>query len=58
MKIDKLQLRTTIGLIFVIIMYIIIWFLEPKINNQNKNINEQERSRINEVNFSDMTQLY
>ena len=40
MKIDKIQVRLIIGLIFVAIISIIIFFLEPK-----------EKNKINEKNI-------
>lgn len=58
MKLDRHQIRLIIGLAFVAIMSIVIFFVELKINNQNKKNNKQEYSGINEVNFSDMRQLY
>lgn len=58
MKLDRHQIRLIIGLTFIAVMFIVIYFLELKMNNQNKAYNEYERSKINEVNFSDATQRY
>lgn len=58
MKIDKLQIKLIIKLLFVAAMFIAIYFIELKMNKQQEKKNEYEQSRTNEVNFSDMTQLY
>ena len=51
MKMDKLQLRGTIGIIFVLIMYILISILEPKTENYNNRHNKLEKTGINELDF-------
>ena len=58
MKIDRHEIRLIIGLTFVAVMFIVIHFVEHKIEKQNKEYNEHKHYKINEVNFSDMTQLY
>ena len=50
MKIDKLQIKLLIGLIFVGIIYVLILFLEPKENVNKNEINQ--KSFINTVNTS------
>ena len=58
MRIDRHEIRLIIGLTFVAVMFIVIHFVELKMNKQQEKKNEYEQSRTNEVNFSDMTQLY
>ena len=58
MKLDKLQIKLIIKLLFVAVMFITIYFVELKMKKQQEKRNEYEQSRTNEVNFSDMTQLY
>lgn len=58
MKIDRHEIRLIIGLTFVAAMFIVIHFVELKIEKQNKEYNEHKHYKINEVKFSDMTQLY
>lgn len=44
MKLDKLQIRLIIGIIFVLMMYCIISFLEPK--NKPNTVNMHNLSAI------------
>ena len=41
MKLDRLEIKLIIGLIFVVIMYSLIYFLEPKENINNNTTNEK-----------------
>lgn len=58
MKLDKLQIKLIIKLLFAAVMFITIYFVELKMKKQQEKKNEYEQSRTNEVKFSDMTQLY
>ena len=58
MKMNKLQIRLIIGLIFVMAISILIFFFEPKINNEKNISNEKENSKIKEMNFIDLEKIY
>lgn len=51
MKINKLQIKLIIGVIFIIIMYSLILFLEPKENINNNTTNENIYNEIDQTTF-------
>lgn len=57
MKIDKLKLRSTIGIILVVIIYIMVLCFEYKTNNKNELDNKQQNINV-ENSFSDYTKIY
>ncbi len=50
MKIDRLQIKLIIGLIFVIIMSILIFFLEPKDEKVNNVVQDKVYVNTNNTN--------
>lgn len=54
MKIDRLQIRLIIGLIFVIVIGIIIFFLDLKESNEKNTTKEKIYLEKNQINFIDL----
>ena len=49
MKIDRLQIKLIIGLMFVMILGILIYLLEPKENNENNTLNKKIYINTNQI---------
>lgn len=57
MKINKFQIRLIIGIIFVIIIYSLILFLEPKKNSNDNIKNNSKNNEKNQTNFISMENI-
>lgn len=57
MKINKFQIRLIIGIIFVIIIYSLILFLEPKENSNDNIKNNSKNNEKNQTNFISMENI-
>lgn len=52
MKFDRLQIKLTIGLIFVAILYVVILLVEPKANNNNNTAKTYQNKVSNNTQFT------